>query len=145
MRKLRHDMITVHTHYANLNGDLLKQLCNAVHLIQDEQCCPIFEGNVERGIAEGRYIAVDVSLAFQRDDEMEWSRDVLDSSNVSNNNIGGRAGTSFLVDTLEENKTPSRSGEQIRRPNNRFPGEQKVGFYKIFPNNLQKFSGISTL
>lgn len=115
-----------------MKEDLLKQLCNAVHLIRDEQCCPIFEGNVERGIAEGRYIAVDVSLAFQRDDEMDWSRDVLDNSNISNHI--GRAGTSAAMDldALVENKTPTRSGEQIRRPSNRFPAEQKVGFFKIF-------------
>ena len=114
-----------------MKEDLLKQLCNAVHLIRDEQCCPIFEGNVERGIAEGRYIAVDVSLAFQRDDEMEWSRDVLDSSNISNHI--GRAGTSALdLDALVENKTPTRSGEQIRRPSNRFPAEQKVDFHFNF-------------
>jgi hypothetical protein len=102
-------MLTVHTLYASLKEDLLHQICNAVHLVRDKRCCPIFEGDLEKGIRDDQFLAVDVSLAFaQEEDDLNWSRDVL---NVSNASSPGR------VEGLRtaRSKTTSATGEPVRR------------------------------
>jgi hypothetical protein len=83
---MRDEMLTVHTNYAQLKEDLLSQICNAVEMVRKQKWCPVFESNLERGIRQGRYVAVEVSLAFMQEEDKDWSQDVLDVSNASSSN-----------------------------------------------------------
>ena len=120
-------MLTVHTYYAHLKEDLLKQICTSLKLIHDKLCCPLFEGNLDKGIAAGKYVAVDVSLAFLQDeDQQDWSRDVLDVSNASNTSAGG-----IQVPRLKENKMPTASGEQIQHRRAFPPAGERVSRFRL--------------
>ena len=88
---------------------MIGQVRNAVKIVREQKCYPVFtEDDLDEAISLGKYIAIDASLAFQMDEDQDWSRDVLDVSNATSPSgagaIRGRA-----------KSTPGSSGEQIRR------------------------------
>ncbi|KAL7070282.1 hypothetical protein ACQ4LE_010683 [Meloidogyne hapla] len=115
-RSLRLDTLTCHSHYAPLKEELLEQICNAVRLVQDKSCCPIFEEDLKERMSKDKYVAVNASLAFLQDEDADWSREVLDISNASSPDR-------TILPKTRANRRPTLSGEQIRRQNVNSPFE----------------------
>lgn len=121
-RSLRHEMLEVQTRHGMLKErDLLVQILNAVKLIRDDKCEPLFG---ERLGDIRNYVAVDVSLTFQLGEDEGWSRDVLNVLSTASLPLAEEVNT-----RLEQQKVPQQSGERMRRRGgpSKFPKEGRVG------------------